>query len=292
MARIGAGKLDRFLQKKPIRFVSPWRVCVKPFSILCQVAPIVFSMTAFAAEGIQPDLLYHNYCSVCHGDKGDGNSRARNSLKPPPRDFTRPGQVNRDAMVQIVTHGKPGTAMVGWKTQLSAAEIDAVVDYVRERFVAGESTAGMPAIAGVSGIHAHGGRAAMPAAGVSVPAPATQALPSARVDMSLPYIGGLTGAADRGKAFYDGNCATCHGVKGDGQGPRAYFIRPVPRDFLSEAARMTLNRPALQAAISAGRLGTEMPAWSKVIDEQQIVDVAEYVFQSFILPTPASARSE
>jgi len=132
----------------------------------------------------------------------------------------------------------------------------------------------------------------VPATGVSVASPAARPLPSARVDMSLPYIGGLKGTAARGKAFYDDNCATCHGIKGDGQGPRAYFIRPVPRDFLGEEARMTLNRPALQAAISAGRVGTEMPAWSKVVDEQQIADVAEYVLQSFILSAPATARSE
>ena len=32
----------------------------------------------------RPDALYHNYCSVCHGDRGDGRSRAQNSQKPPP----------------------------------------------------------------------------------------------------------------------------------------------------------------------------------------------------------------
>jgi mono/diheme cytochrome c family protein len=45
---------------------------------------------------LKPDALYHNYCSVCHGDRGDGNSRARNSLVPPPRDFTRANELTRD----------------------------------------------------------------------------------------------------------------------------------------------------------------------------------------------------
>ncbi len=242
-----------------------------------------------AASAIRADLLYHNYCSVCHGDKGDGNSRARNSLSPSPRDFTHGQQIGRDAMMQIVANGKPGTAMVGWKTQLSGEEIAAVVDYVRAQFVAGKG-ASQP-IAGVSGINAHGGRASdSPAAAAATRHAPVATAPQVRADMSLPYIGGLSGNAARGKAFYDANCATCHGLKGDGQGPRAYFIRPVPRNFLVEPARSTFNRPALQTAISMGRLGTEMPAWSKVIDAQQIVDVAEYVLQSFILAPPARAE--
>jgi len=31
-------------------------------------------------------------------------------------------------------------------------------------------------------------------------------------------------------------------------------------------------------------LRTEMPAWEKVLDRQQIADIAEYVFNSFVKP--------
>jgi len=83
-------------------------------------------------------VLYHNYCSVCHGDAGDGRSRARGSLIPPPADFTSArlqGKLTREYMSAIVRDGKPGTAMVGWKTQLNEHEIAAVVDFVRTSFV-------------------------------------------------------------------------------------------------------------------------------------------------------------
>ena len=59
---------------------------------------------------IKPDVLYHNYCSVCHGDRGDGRSRARASLNPPPRDFSAATDLSRATMITIVTHGKGGTA--------------------------------------------------------------------------------------------------------------------------------------------------------------------------------------
>lgn len=87
---------------------------------------------------IDPALLFHNYCSVCHGDQGDGRSRARNSLVPPPANFTDPALRSRltvDYIAAITREGKPGTAMVGWKTQLTAAESKALAEYVRAQFV-------------------------------------------------------------------------------------------------------------------------------------------------------------
>ena len=101
----------------------------------------VVSLNAVAGERptkggpLNPGAIYHNYCSVCHGDRGDGNSRAKNSLVPPPRDFTRASELTRETMLTIITHGKPGTAMTAWKTQLDAREIVAVTDYIRATFM-------------------------------------------------------------------------------------------------------------------------------------------------------------
>ncbi|MCB1888263.1 MAG: c-type cytochrome [Rhodocyclaceae bacterium] len=229
-------------------------------------------------QSINPALLYHNYCSVCHGDRGDGNSRAKNSLIPPPKDFTT-GSLPRDYMIQVVADGKPGTAMVGWKTQLNGNEVAAVVDYVIDTFMSGKTFSVEPE--GLSGISAHGGREQD--GGKDKPAaPAGKSAPSSAVDMGAPFPAGLVGDAEKGRTFYMGNCATCHGEKGDGNGPRAYFINPVPRDFLLEGSRMVYNRPTLYKAISKGSLGTEMPAWDKVLTPQQMADVGEFVFQEFI----------
>lgn len=309
-----------------------------------------------------PAVLYHDYCSVCHGDRGDGRSRARNSLNPPPRDFTTAAasrELNRETMIAITANGKAGTAMVGWRTQLNDPQIAAVVDYIRANFmrtaslsqhpgkllyekncaachgengraallakpgmakpprdfgdpasaatltrermlnavrggVPGTAMAGfgkqlrtqdiesvvdyvraafmLPAVAGISGTRAHG---------------TVETAPAATAAMNLPFPGKLTGNVDKGRTFYNANCATCHGTKGDGQGPRAYFIVPKPRVFVDAGARAAFNRPALFAAISAGRVGTDMPAWSKVLSDQEIANVAEYVFQQFIR-TPAA----
>jgi len=103
-------------------------------------------------------------------------------------------------------------------------------------------------------------------------------------DMSLPLPRGLKGDPDKAAVFFLQNCATCHGTSGDGEGPRAYFINPPPRNFLLESSRQRLNRPLLFDAISRGRTGSEMPAWRTVLSEQEIANLAEFVFQTFISP--------
>jgi mono/diheme cytochrome c family protein len=87
---------------------------------------------------IDPAALYHNYCSVCHGDHGNGDSRAKGSLNPPPANFTDvklQGKLTREYIAAILHHGKPKTAMVSYTTQLNEAEIGALADYVRRTFV-------------------------------------------------------------------------------------------------------------------------------------------------------------
>ena len=45
--------------------------------------------------------------------------------------------VDLDSLASAVRDGRPGTAMVGWSTQLDEAQIGAVVDYVRAHLMAG-----------------------------------------------------------------------------------------------------------------------------------------------------------
>ena len=232
--------------------------------------------SAPGAANSRAALLYHNYCSVCHGDKGDGKSRASGALSTVPRDFTSEAskrELTLERIALAIAHGVPGTAMVSWKTQLSQADIAALADHVLTRFVQSDNTAAARNASGggaavVSGTHAHGGREA-------------DAAPDAA---ALGFPNRLKGNLRRGSAFYTANCATCHGAGGDGAGPRAYFINPKPRNFIEAASAARLNRAALYSAVAEGRLGTEMPAWKQVANPQQIADVAEYVFQAFIAP--------
>ena len=342
-----------------------------------------------------PAALYHNYCSVCHGDKGDGESRAKGSMKPPPRDFTTPQatqELTRERMLAAVRNGVPGTAMTGWRSQLSEEQMVKVVDHVRSTFMApsindtadrgrqiyarvcsvchGDRGNGsmwasanlrpaprdfsspqaradltrermLQAVAGgrpgtampgystrlsfedraavvdyirgsimrvdadkdISGTHARGVPADMKPRAPYQPGEGTTTLPQAgqapvakadakagphaghdhgKADMAAPLPNNLKGDVAAGKKFYDANCATCHGVKGDGQGPRAYFIMPKPAVFTNAEARSSMSRAFIYEATANGRRGSEMPAWDKVLTPQEIANVSEYVFRAFI----------
>lgn len=304
---------------------------------------------------LKPAVIYHNYCSVCHGDRGDGNSRAKGSLEPPPRDFTRANDLTREAMVALTTHGKPGTAMMAWKNQLTAQEIEAVVDYIRNNFMQvaldprlirgrqlyahncavchGERGQGAPAAFGVKpprdlsspqaraeltrermmastvGSHPNAGfvgklqsadiEAVVDFVRAALMIPDTEGISGTRAraekiasspPQQEPFANGLKGNVKRGEKLYMATCITCHGAKGDGQGPRAYFINPVPRDFTDPAVRATFNRPVIYEAVAKGRTGSEMPAWSKVLSEQEIADVSEFVFRRFIIAGKAQSK--
>lgn len=269
-----------------------------------QVASVVdYIANTFMAPSVGPDAsrgrqIYARVCSVCHGDRGKGSMWASANLKPPPRDFSSPearAELTRDRMLASVAAGRPGTAMPGYASRLSVSDMNAVVDYIRGAVMR------IDANAGISGTHARGvaqapaGAAPPIVAAVPAPAapaaPATAAKPAAaastalpKADMKLPLPSGLQGNVAAGRKFYDANCATCHGVKGDGQGPRAYFINPKPRVFTSAESRALLNRPAIYAGVAFGKLQTEMPAWDKVLSPQEMADVSEYVFRSFIQP--------
>ena len=175
--------------------------------------------------------------------------------------------------------------MAGFATQMNADDMGAVVDYIRSAFMM------VDADKGISGTRAHGGTTPAPQAPQQVAraAPNAAATAPVKVDMTLPLPVAARPDVAAGKKFYNDNCATCHGVKGDGQGPRAYFINPKPAIFTDERMRATMNRPAIYAAVSAGKRGTEMPAWDKVLTPQEMANVSEYVFVSFIKPPARNA---
>ena len=176
-------------------------------------------------------------------------------------------------MVNIVLNGRPGTAMAGWGTRLSHSQAESVVDFVRNNFMSASMSKDNSEIKDISKTEATKATEVIETTEAKEPHKKI-------VELSMPN--GLTGDSEKGKLFYNDNCSTCHGASGDGDGPRAYFIFPKPRNFLSEDSKMRLNRIVLFNAIKHGVRGKEMPAWGKVLDDQQIANVTEYVFKTII----------
>ncbi len=237
---------------------------ITALSALIETKFLISANVESAPEGSR---LYAENCSVCHGDSGQGAVWASTGLSPPPVDFSNPSiqsNLSRERMIRSVSYGRAETAMTGWKNRLADNQIELVVDYVINAFMSGSAVQKTFANTDTKKY------AATP--------------DNTRADMALPLPDKLQGDITRGTALYMANCSTCHGVGGDGRGPRAYFINPKPRDFLHTSSRASFNRPTLYKVIGKGKLRTEMPAWDKVFNNQQIADVSEFVFKSFINP--------
>jgi len=228
-----------------------------------------------AAKGVDGKKLYDKHCSACHGDNGNTAVWAKNGLNPPPRNFTSAdphNELTRERMIASVTYGRRGTAMMPFASRLDKDEISSIVAYIRQNFMNVVS-----AIDTEEGKTEHASTISMSQVSPESPSHGT-------VDMDLPFSDGFVGNPKAGEKFYQSNCFTCHGRLGNGKGPRSHFNTPRPRDFTSEESRFLFNRPRLFQGISKGKRGTVMPAWSMVLSEQEIANVAEYVFQGFIQP--------
>jgi mono/diheme cytochrome c family protein len=220
---------------------------------------------AVADDSIDAASIYAESCSVCHGDDGRGAVWGQASLSVPPRNFHTAearAELSRERMIASVTAGRPGTPMPGFGTQLSLEEISAVVDFIRQNFMT-TAEAANPDVPGLPGNTAYG------PVGQSAHAPSRPA-------------SDFEGDAARGALLYAENCVPCHGANGGGDGPRAYFIFPKPRNFHDAATRAYLDRGTLYKGIKFGVVGKEMPAWGKVWSDEEIADVAEYVFRQFL----------
>ena len=244
-------------------------------------SPQLSSTKPQVTENQTGQKIYAETCSVCHGEDGRGALWGKTSLNPQPVNFTDPTAtkyLTRERMIASVSHGRPGTAMTAFATQLSPTQIEAVVDYIQSAFF---SSPGQHA-----GMEQMSERAAS-TVGMAVLHGQTEAIDNTHRsvighEISKSLAIDLKGDAATGKAYFIQNCTACHGINGDGKGPRAYFIFPKPRNFQDPEFHKQLSRPQLFNAIKNGVLGREMPAWGKVLTDQQIMDITEYMFQTFL----------
>lgn len=96
---------------------------------LSSVSHLVSAAGGDAAKG---KGIFQAKCVTCHGPEGKGDGPVGHKLKPPAGDFTSAGSKKKSEteLLAIIQDGKPKTAMVAWKSQLSEAEIQDLLAYV------------------------------------------------------------------------------------------------------------------------------------------------------------------
>lgn len=73
----------------------------------------------------------------------------------------------------------------------------------------------------------------------------------------------------RGATLYQTQCASCHGVAGDGRGPDALKLDPPPIDFSDRSRASQRSVFALQQVISQGLEGTAMQSFSHLPEQDR-----------------------
>lgn len=100
-----------------------------------------------------------------------------------------------------------------------------------------------------------------------------------------PLIVGQVESPDQshGQAVYQQQCAQCHGVSGDGNGPAAAYLYPRPRDYRKGLFKFTSTpygarplRSDLVRTVRVGVKGTSMPAFH-LLPESDVTAVVDYV---------------
>lgn len=179
--------------------------------------------------------LYAAECFHCHGAEGGGDGPTSHFLKPRPRDvrlgvykwtaLASPARPRREDLLRTLKEGVNGTSMPGF-ARLSETQLEGLVDYVRLLSVRGEVELRLAAT------YESDGEWEEQAARDELEAVLSRW--DAARDKVLAYDGPVPPSTSesvaRGAALYvdatKGNCASCHGVDGRGDGPAAWKIGP------------------------------------------------------------------
>jgi cytochrome c553 len=93
----------------------------------------------------------------------------------------------------------------------------------------------------------------------------------------------LKGDAAKGEASFKMLCVACHGEKGDGNGPAGAALNPKPTNFTDPANSERLKPEYVYNVVKNGGAANGrsplMVAWSGVLKDDQLRDVAAYVLK-------------
>jgi mono/diheme cytochrome c family protein len=109
----------------------------------------------------------------------------------------------------------------------------------------------------------------------------------------LSYVYTLAASPDTlaaGKTIYDGQCASCHGALGKGDGPAASGLSQKAGDWSNPAALMDLSQLEIAKIIAQGQ-GAQMPAFNGNVDNAGLLAVAAYIRQLGFAPSVPEAQA-
>ncbi len=280
-------------------------------------------------------VLYMRHCSHCHGTSGNGQGPTAEYLNPRPRDYrhgvfkftttTAQAKVSRDDLRRILQNGVPGTYMPSFVPMLKEKQLDQVIEYVRFLAMRGEFERRL-----VNELSADYSKEAvatrkedgesysdiveelksflaedMPDSLEFISDDMEQAWTVANTEDAqvIPTVARVPDSEEsrqRGRELYVSaaiNCADCHGIAGNGNGPQTMIFEknPVTQKLYEEPGLHdiwdNLNQPRnltrgiyrggrrpydLFCRIQAGIKGTRMPSF-KNLQHEDIWHIVNYI---------------
>lgn len=91
-----------------------------------------------SAQDYPPDpergkAIYTRHCRSCHGDKGEGNGPAAETLPLAPANFRHARSILKsdEDLLRVIEHGIVFSPMHAWRGRLGDGEMQDVVAYIR-----------------------------------------------------------------------------------------------------------------------------------------------------------------
>jgi mono/diheme cytochrome c family protein len=237
------------------------------------LAPTLVGATTQETENSRGAYLYQTYCSVCHGEDGDGKGQAARFLDPRPRDF-HVGKYRlissgnlipfREDIVRSIREGIPGTSMPAWR-HLPSKDVELLADYV---FSITKEAERQKQLASAQKQPESRRKAALGRVENIVQARTTaenpaQPGPQPAVDGSM---------LEKLKPLYMQSCAACHGEDGSGMRNPEWRTEEghpiVSRNFRSGIYKGGGRGEDIYRRIYAGIPGTPMPGFNSLTDEE------------------------
>ncbi len=94
---------------------------------------------------------------------------------------------------------------------------------------------------------------------------------------------------EQGRALYNYRCYFCHGYSGNAQTLTSTYLNPAPRDF-TRTDPESLPLQTMIEIVKAGKPGTAMHGFSRVLADQEITAVVEFVRTEFMLEQRPNTR--
>lgn len=218
------------------------------------------------ADSKRGATVYKEYCTQCHGAKGEGDGPGAAGLEPKPAVHAKMAlsQFPEDYLYNVIYYGGKSVGkspnMPDWGLTIPPQGIADLIAYLRETF---KGDAGAEA-APTATAKAQTGDCPQPRK--------TKKVSSILFNKKNP-LKPTPPNLEAGKKLFHKTakpmaCELCHGKKGDGRGPGGAGVTPKPRNFTCQETMNGVPDGQLYGIIKKGSPGTAMPAFMNLKDKE------------------------